>query len=175
MPDAGSRDVERIMRLYWIEIPTGRLATAPAPSGSVLDREIRDLLDEEVTHVVSLLTVEEVANVGLLGEQGALEDVGINFSSLPIPDFGILEDYNRAKDLIDHATSDLQQGDSVVIHCRGGIGRSSTIAAAVLTQLGITPEQAMDQIADARGLKVPETPAQRMWVHGYAEWAAKQE
>ena len=33
----------------------------------------------------------------------------------------------------------------------------------------------MDRIADARGLKVPETPAQRMWVHGYAEWAAKQE
>ena len=175
MPDAGSRDVERIMRLYWIETPIGRLATAPAPSGSVLDREIKDLLDEEVTHVVSLLTVEEVANVGLLAEQKALEDAGINFSSLPIPDFGILEDYNDGKDLIDHAAADLRQGDSVVIHCRGGIGRSSTIAAAVLTQLGINPEDAMDRIAEARGLKVPETPAQRMWVHGYAEWAAKQE
>ena len=36
------------MRLYWIETPCGRLATAPAPSGSSLDREIGDLLEAEV-------------------------------------------------------------------------------------------------------------------------------
>ncbi|MED5292680.1 MAG: tyrosine protein phosphatase [Actinomycetota bacterium] len=175
MSDAGSRDVERIMRLYWIETPSGRLATAPAPSGSGLDREVKDLLQEKVTNVISLLTDQEVASIGLLAEQSTFNDAGINFSSLPIPDFGILDDYNDAKDLVDHATADLRQGDSVVIHCRGGIGRSSTIAAAVITQLGINPEDAMDRIAEARGLKVPETPAQRMWVHGYAEWAGKQE
>ena len=163
------------MRLYWIETPIGRLATAPAPSGSVLDREIKDLLNEKVTNVVSLLTDEEVANLGLLAEQDALNVAGIDFSRLPIPDFGILEDYSDAKELIDRVKSDLQQGDSVVIHCRGGIGRSSTVAAAVLTQLGINPEEAMDHIGDARGLKVPETSAQRMWVHGYAEWVVKQE
>ena len=139
MSDAGSRDVERIMRLYWIETPIGRLATAPAPSGSVLDREIKDLLNEKVTNVVSLLTDEEVADLGLLAEQDALNVAGIDFSRLPIPDFGILEDYSDAKKAIDCVKSDLQHGDSAVIHCRGGIGRSSTVAAAVLTQLGINP------------------------------------
>ena len=161
------------MRLYWIKTPSGRLATAPAPSGSVLDREVKDLLQEKVTNVISLLTEQEVASIGLLAEHETLNDAGINFSNLPIPDFGILEDYSDAKNLINEATSDLEKGDSVVVHCRGGIGRSSTIAAAILTQLGVSPEEAMDQIAEARGLKVPETPAQRLWVHGYAEWAAK--
>ena len=127
------------MRLYWIETPIGRLATAPAPSGSVLDREIKDLLNEKVTNVVSLLTDEEVADLGLLAEQDALNVAGIDFSRLPIPDFGILEDYSDAKKAIDCVKSDLQHGDSAVIHCRGGIGRSSTVAGAVLTQLGINP------------------------------------
>ena len=159
------------MRLYWIETPSGRLATAPAPSGTGLDREIKDLLQEKVAHVVSLLTDEEVASIGLYAERSAFGDAGINFSSLPIPDFGIVEDFNDAKNLINEVKRNLNRGDSVVVHYRGGIGRSSTIAAAVLTQLGIGPEEAMDQIAVARGLTVPETSAQRLWVHGYAEWA----
>ena len=98
------------MRLYWIETPIGRLATAPAPSGSVLDREIKDLLNEKVTNVVSLLTDEEVANLGLLTQQDALNVAGINFSRLPIPDFGILEEYSDAKKVIDCVKSDLQHG-----------------------------------------------------------------
>ncbi|HCK74572.1 MAG TPA: hypothetical protein DHW19_06365 [Acidimicrobiaceae bacterium] len=58
----------------------------------------------------------------------------------------------------------------MVVHCRGGIGRSSTIAAAILTQLGVAPEDAMSRITAARGITVPETSAQRMWVAAYAKW-----
>lgn len=161
------------MRLYWIKTPIGRLATAPAPSGSALDREVKDLLQEKVSSVISLLTDQEVASIGLLAEHQILNDAGIGFTNLPIPDFGILENYNDAKKLITQATRDLENGDSMIVHCRGGIGRSSTIAAAILTQMGVSPEEAMDRIAIARGLKVPETMAQRLWVHGYADWAGQ--
>lgn len=161
------------MRLYWIETPTGRLATAPAPNGSSLAREIGDLQREQVATVVSLLTEEEVTTIGLSGEQEAASAAGMIFVNLSIPDFGILDDYGDAADTISRIVNDLEDGSAVVVHCRGGIGRSSTIAAAVLTQMDVDPEDAMDRIATARGMKVPETPAQRMWVHGYAEWAAK--
>ena len=56
------------MRLYWIKTPIGRLATAPAPSGSALDREVKDLLQEKVSNVISLLTDQEVTSIGLLAE-----------------------------------------------------------------------------------------------------------
>ena len=99
----------------------------------------------------------------------------MEFISLPIPDFGILDSFDDALETISQVVNDLEDGGTVVVHCRGGIGRSSTIAATALTQINVNPDDAMDRIADARGMKVPETPAQRMWVHGYAEWAAKQE
>ena len=41
------------MRLYWVDTPAGRLATAPAPSGSGLDREVGDLVRDEVSIAVS--------------------------------------------------------------------------------------------------------------------------
>ena len=163
------------MRLYWVDTPAGRLATAPAPSGSGLDREVGDLVRDEVAIVLSLLTTEEIASMSLHQVGRTLETAGITFRNLPIPDFGIPDTYDEADDTINELTDALREGRSVVVHCRGGIGRSSTIAATALTQINVNPDHAMGQIADARGMKVPETPAQRMWVHGYAEWAAKQE
>ena len=175
MSEPRTRNVERLMRLYWIASPSGRLATAPAPSGSSLERDIWDLQQEKVTTVVSLLTDDEAGSIGLSGEPEAVRSAGMEFISLPIPDFGILDSFDDASETISQVVNDLEDGGTVVVHCRGGIGRSSTIAAASLTQINVNPDDAMDRIADARGMKVPETPAQRMWVHGYAEWAAKQE
>ena len=163
------------MRLYWIASPSGRLATAPAPSGSSLERDIWDLQQEKVTTVVSLLTEDEAASIGLNGEAEAVRSAGMKFLSLPIPDFGILDAFDDASETISQVVDDLEEERTVVVHCRGGIGRSSTIAATALTQINVNPDEAMDLIADARRMKVPETPAQRMWVHGYAQWAAKQE
>ena len=175
MSEPRTRNVERLMRLYWIASPSGRLATAPAPSGSSLERDIWDLQQEKVTTVVSLLTDDEAVSIGLSGEPEAVRSAGMEFISLPIPDFGILDSFDDALETISQVVNDLEDGGTVVVHCRGGIGRSSTIAATALTQINVNADDAMDRIADARGMKVPETPAQRMWVHGYAEWAAKQE
>jgi len=55
----------------------------------------------------------------------------------------------------------LNQGASIAIHCRHGIGRSSTLAAAVLVLDGLTPAQIWERITVARGLPVPDTGAQR--------------
>ena len=161
------------MRLYWIETPCGRLATAPAPSGSSLGREIVDLLEAEVDIVVSLLASEEAASIGLADEAAVMNEAGISFQSIPTPDFGVLDDYRQAQAIVSELVQHLNAGQTAVVHCRGGIGRSSTIAAVALTQLGLEPNEAMDRITKARGLRVPETRAQRLWVHGYAEWCGE--
>jgi protein-tyrosine phosphatase len=59
----------------------------------------------------------------------------------------------------------------VAIHCRAGIGRSTTLAACVLILLGVEGDVALDMIAAARGLEVPETEAQRQWVLGFSQAA----
>jgi hypothetical protein len=55
---------------------------------------------------------------------------------------------------------------AVAVHCRQGIGRSGLIAAGVLAASGTSPEDAIAAVSSARGLPVPETSAQRLWVQG---------
>ncbi|MCH1614138.1 MAG: hypothetical protein L7S47_00365, partial [Acidimicrobiales bacterium] len=57
----------------------------------------------------------------------------------------------------------LERGGSLVVHCREGIGRSSMVVSAILTHLGVKSSDALRRIEEARGLRVPETAAQREW------------
>ena len=58
----------------------------------------------------------------------------------------------------------LEEGKKVAVHCRQGIGRSGLIAAGVLVSAGIGAEKAIEAVSSARGLAVPETPAQLEWI-----------
>ncbi|MEM6884289.1 MAG: protein-tyrosine phosphatase family protein, partial [Verrucomicrobiota bacterium] len=55
----------------------------------------------------------------------------------------------------------------VVAHCRAGIGRSSLCAAALLSHFGISGDESLKLIANARGLSIPDTQEQRDFIIGY--------
>lgn len=61
----------------------------------------------------------------------------------------------------------LDAGDRVLVHCRGGRGRSGMIAAALLIGAGVDAE---DAIAAARAVRpgAIETPGQEAWLRGLA-------
>jgi protein-tyrosine phosphatase len=160
------------MRLYWALTPAGRLATAAAPRGETLPREVDELVREGVGVVVSALEPIEVDHLGLDDERRLLEAAGVRFVHFPVPDFAVPADLATAHDLLEELAAELLAHNRVVVHCRGGIGRCSTLAASLLTRLGAEPEEAMDTISEARGVRVPETSAQRMWVHSQAAMAA---
>lgn len=56
------------------------------------------------------------------------------------------------------------KGESIVIRCRMGIGRSSIIAAAILLRHGYTTEELIRRISAARNLSVPDTESQIRWL-----------
>jgi protein-tyrosine phosphatase len=64
----------------------------------------------------------------------------------------------------------LVAGAHVAVHCRGGVGRSSLVAAACLVRLGVPADQVWRVIGEARGARVPETRRQRQWLTANAEW-----
>jgi protein-tyrosine phosphatase len=146
----------------------GRLATMAHPAGGDrLDDEMATLRTAGVDVLVSLQTATEQAEIGLTGEAAAAARAGIEFRQLPILDMGV-PDVATIEPAISALAEDLVSGRHVVIHCWAGIGRSSTIAAAVLIQLGATAAEACATISAARGMPVPETRAQREWLE---EWA----
>ncbi len=60
----------------------------------------------------------------------------------------------------------LEEGKNVAVHCRQGIGRSGLIAVGVLAVAGVSLDDAILAVSSARGLDVPETLDQRLWVQG---------
>ena len=57
----------------------------------------------------------------------------------------------------------LSEGGRVVLHCRGGIGRTGTIAARLLVEFGVAPEEAIRMVRRARPGTI-ETMAQEEYV-----------
>ena len=63
--------------------------------------------------------------------------------------FGVPEDpvqFRRDVGLIAQA---LRQGDSVLLHCAAGMGRTGSTAACVLKALGLDTEEALQRVRDA--------------------------
>jgi protein-tyrosine phosphatase len=135
------------------------LSTLPAPA---LD-ELPGLRADGVDVLVSLLPADQATALGLAGERAAAEAAGLEFVSFPIPDFGV-PDRAEAEPVLQRLAADRAAGRHVAVHCWGGVGRSSLVAAALLVRAGATPAEAWARVAAARGVPVPETDAQREWV-----------
>lgn len=142
----------------------GRLATMTRPrGGDWLEDEFRRLAMTGVTVVVSLLTDAEAAELDLRYEANGARAAGIEFYRLPTPDRDVPE-RSAVLAIAGMLVQQLSEGASVAVHCRYGIGRSSTLAAAVMVLEGTDPEDAWARISAARGLAVPDTASQRAFI-----------
>ena len=63
----------------------------------------------------------------------------------------------------------LIRGDGLLLHCAAGIGRSGTMAAALLITMGMSPEAAMDHVAAHRPMAGPERGVQRELLDAIAQ------
>ena len=153
-------------KLYWIDSPwKGKLAISARPrGGDWLEDDVKGWRKAGISAVVSLLTPEELPDLGLSDEKKLSEGESLRFVSLPIPDRGIPASNTVASSVLRSVQQALETGENVAIHCRQSIGRSGMIAAALLTARGVSPSEALHQVSVARGLEVPETEAQRAWV-----------
>jgi protein-tyrosine phosphatase len=159
--------------LYEIELPAGgRLATMAHPRGrDQLADSIARLREAGVDVLVSALRPDECEWLGLTGEAQAAEKAGLEFVSVPIVDADVPEpeQHDEIARLADRLADEVTNGRYVVTHCRAGIGRCSMLAGAVLLRLGLSPQEAWERIRKARGLRVPDMPAQEAWLYEFAE------
>lgn len=69
--------------------------------------------------------------------------------------------------MIESILDDVRAGRTVVIHCRGGLGRSGLVAASCLVALGQQPKEAIRRVRSARPGAV-EVESQERWVSAVA-------
>lgn len=142
----------------------------PRPRGDDwLEDEIQTLRSADVDVLVSLLTPEEVSELGLAREADLCHANEIEYYALPIEDRGLPPFDSSTFEFLGDLAKQLSQGRYVVIHCRQGIGRASVLAASLLIIAGVGPEEAFDHLASARGRSGPDTEDQRKWVYRFAD------
>jgi protein-tyrosine phosphatase len=112
----------------------------------------------------SLLEEEEAAQLELVHEGDAAQSRSIGFISFPIPDRGVPPSMPSARGLLRSIAEALDEGKSVAVHCRQGVGRSGLIAAGVLVSCGTDVDKAIEVVSAARGQTVPETSEQLQWI-----------
>ncbi|MFD1148600.1 methyltransferase domain-containing protein [Saccharothrix hoggarensis] len=137
-------------------------------------RHVTRLAEEGVNVIVCALTDTELAELDLTGEEETARDAGMAFHRVPIPDFGVPD----VPPELDAVVAEMRAGRHVLVHCWGGIGRSSLVAGALLVLDGASPEAAWQAIAEARERDVPETDEQRAWLTTFAQarfWDAEAE
>lgn len=156
--------------LHWVDGPwPGKLALAARPRGGEwLDDEVESWRREGIDTVISFLTSEEEADLDLKAEATIAEARGMKFWSFPILDRQVPDSKRSLTQTLRRLDTELEMGRNVVLHCRQGVGRSGLVAACLLVMNGIEPEEAVQRLSSARGLPVPETEEQRLWIDQYA-------
>ncbi|RLB47434.1 MAG: protein phosphatase [Deltaproteobacteria bacterium] len=108
----------------------------------------------------------ELLRIGDLFERVTAHDMESRW--FPIEDVSVPLSLDDFIGLVSQLVEAVAAGRTVVVHCRGGLGRSGLVAAACLVGLGSTPEDAIAAVRRARRGAV-ETPAQAAYVSKLAE------
>ncbi len=153
-------------QVYWTEgnYP-GRIAIVPRPrGGDWLEDEVQAWSQAGLGVIVSLLTDDENADLGLMQEAEICRANDLMFFAFPVVDRSVPVSSPDLLNLLSKLEQLLTEGKNIGIHCRQGIGRSALLAASLMVLFGVEPDDAFQQLSVARGLPVPETPEQREWV-----------
>lgn len=97
--------------------------------------------------------------VPTLGQE--IQNRGIVWRHLPIADYSVPNEAFEQQWIThgDEIRAMLRSGDDVLVHCKGGLGRAGMMAARLLVELGMAPEDAIHAVRRARRGAI-ETPSQ---------------
>ena len=143
----------------------GRIGVAPLPGlfGGVA-ADVARIVEWDAEIVVTMNEADEMARAGVRGLAEACQKAGLDWRHMPIRDFGGPEGESAegwpllSADL--HGV--LDRGGAVLLHCKGGKGRSGMIALRLMVERGEEPEVALTRLRAVRPGAV-ETEAQFAW------------
>jgi len=153
---------------YWVE--PGALLAGEYP-GSWEEAEsiagLDALRDAGITSFVDL--TEE----GELPPYQPLLRAGVRYRRMAVRDLDVpSRDEMRA--MLDLVDAELARGETVYVHCWGGVGRTGTFVACWLVRQGLGAEEALARLRELRagsakaGRRSPETDAQDAFVRAWA-------
>ncbi len=154
-------------RIYWVHKfkSSAQLGIMSRPRGNEwLEEEILSVKKQGAKVIISLLEKDEIRELGLERQSEICAKYEIVYLHFSIPDRSIPDQDKNLHNFLKQIKERINQGDSTIVHCRMGIGRSSIIAGCLMLQDGYKPDELFSHISKVRGLKVPDTDEQEEWL-----------
>jgi protein-tyrosine phosphatase len=100
--------------------------------------------------VICLTPREEIAGAAVAYHRAIVEGrLPFRWLNLPMRNYGLPLDVQGFRDGIEQAAAALRAGESVLLHCAAGMGRTGTAAACLLKHLGLPTDDALQRVRDA--------------------------
>ena len=117
-----------------------------------LEEDVRTISSWNATAVLTLMEKKELEKFGVANISEIVSRYKIDWYHMPIPDMCTPDkkveemwgEISKALGLI------IKSGGKVLIHCKGGLGRSGMVAALILVELGWTPKLAIQKVRSVR-------------------------
>lgn len=155
---------EKVRYISRIPFKTGTklLLTPRPPFANFMSVEdyLMSIYSEGVETIVVFLQHNE--------ERGLIDEykrAGFKVIHFPMRDFSIPDNMYELSDTLHQIRKELKS-NGVAMHCFGGNGRTGTVAASLLVQMGMDPQKAIDFIRKYRPEAI-ETSAQEKFVHDF--------
>ncbi|MGI9369585.1 MAG: protein-tyrosine phosphatase family protein [Ruegeria sp.] len=150
---------------YALQVGGGTLAISSMPGrGGNYAEDLNAISDWKPGLVISMTTEVEMIQEGARNLGSDIQSRASRWVHLPIEDFGAPSPETRTKwpDVSASARQALAGGGRVLVHCRGGCGRSGMIALRLMVECGEVPGQALRRLRAVRPCAV-ETDGQMNW------------
>ena len=145
-----------------LTLASGAIGIAPMPGTQQgFDLDFLVLREWRPRLVISMTQTSEMDDHGAAHLPTMLEQFGIAWLHLPVQDYGVPEGL-AWPEVREQILSVLSDGGRVLVHCRGGCGRSGMLILRLMIATGEAPDAALARLRAVRPCAV-ETEAQLAW------------
>ncbi|HBR96724.1 MAG TPA: protein tyrosine phosphatase [Gammaproteobacteria bacterium] len=121
-----------------------------------LKADVQEIVDWGASGVVTLVEEHELSIAGVSDLPERLDAAGLWWRHLPMMDMYIPEeDFEQTWEHEGaRIRSLLENGDGVILHCYAGLGRTGLLAAKILVEFGMVPEEAITLVRESNKRRI---------------------
>ena len=155
--------------VFEISVGPAILGMSPLPglTGDFL-ADVEKIFNWNPTTIVSLTPKKEMEDLGASDFVSMMAKERIPWVHFPIKDFSIVDQQQEIlwEKISKNISLQINNGNRILVHCRGGCGRTGMIVLRFMIEFGEDPEKALERLRAIRPCAI-ETRAQENWAKFY--------
>jgi len=155
--------------VFEISVGPAILGMSPLPglTGDFL-ADVEKIFNWNPTTILSLTPKKEMEDLGASDFVSMIAKERIPWVHFPIKDFSIVDQQQEVlwEKISKNINLQINNGNRILVHCRGGCGRTGMIVLRFMIEFGEDPEKALERLRVIRPCAI-ETLAQENWAKFY--------